>query len=148
MIRAFKISDREALCSILNLNIPTFFDPSELNDFKHYIDFNKEDYFIFEEDQKILGGGGINYFPDRMAARISWDFIHPDYHGKGIGKQLLQHRIDFIKQQNKFTTIEVRTSQFATEFYAKTGFKLIKVTENYWAEGFDLYLMQLPLRNQ
>ena len=42
-------------------------------------------------------------------------------------------------------TIIVRTSQLAYQFYGKVGFELEKVEKDFWAAGFDLYLMRLEL---
>ncbi|MHA7057839.1 hypothetical protein ACWGOQ_0011500 [Aquimarina sp. M1] len=33
----------------------------------------------------------------------------------------------------------VRTSQFASKFYEKMGFALVKIEKDFWVDGFDLY---------
>jgi len=43
----------------------------------------------------------------------------------------------------KIDIISVRTSQHAYKFYEKMGFELVKITNDYWAKNFDLYLMQM-----
>jgi ribosomal protein S18 acetylase RimI-like enzyme len=78
-------------------------------------------------------------------ARISWDIIHPDFQGKGIGKKLTLHRIDQIKRNPAINLVMVRTTQIVYKFYQQLGFELKKTEKNYWAEGFDLYQMQLDL---
>ena len=145
MIRPYQPKDKPKLLQILKGNIPEYFDLSEIDDFVEYLEEHREDYFVTEKEGQILGAGGINYFPKERNARISWDLIHPDAQGQGIGKELVEHRIKHIKQQNKFDAIVVRTSQLAFGFYEKCGFKLEQIEKDYWAKGYDLYLMKMKL---
>ena len=145
MIRAYSNNDKKDLLAILKLNTPQYFDESEANDFVEYLDKEVEDYFVLEDNRKIIGSGGINYFVEDMIARISWDIVHPEFQGKGIGKKLLLHRIEHIKKNKSINFIIVRTSQMAYKFYQKVGFEVEKIEKDYWAEGFDLYLMKLEI---
>ena len=145
MIRPYIIEDKEALLSILRCNIPLYFDESEEVDFIEYLDKQAENYFIIEQGTKLIGGGGINYFPETMLARISWDIIHPDFQGKGMGKKLTLFRINQIKENPTIRLIKVRTSQLAYKFYVKLGFELERIEKDFWAKGFDLYQMKIEL---
>ena len=60
-----------------------------------------------------------------------------------MGTQLLKHRIDILKSMEDVKKISVRTSQVAYKFYEKQGFELFEIIKDYWAEGFDLYNMNL-----
>ncbi len=142
MIRRFKPTDKEKLVRILKLNVPKNFAPNEIKDFENYLGEEIEDYFVVDSDGDIIGGGGINYFYDSAIARLSWDIIHPDYHGKGIGKELIKYKMKHIKNNPGIKLIVVRTSQMAYRFYEKSGFELEKVEKNFWAKGFDLYQMK------
>jgi len=141
MIRKYSNEDKDKILGLLKLNIPKYFDPSEENDLKNYLDKEVEDYFVVELESVIVGAGGINYFPEEKIARISWDMIHPDYQGKGVGKSLIKYRIDHIKAKNLFEIIEVRTSQLVANFYNKMGFELLNIEKDYWAKDYDLYQM-------
>ena len=137
-------ADREAVVSLLELNIPEFFHPSEKVDFDDYLEKELEDYFVIEDAGTIIGAGGLNFLPDTKEARISWDFLHPDHTGKGLGSQLVKHRIDHVKRKYPhLDKISVRTSQLAHGFYARMGFELIHSEKDFWAPGFDLYHMVL-----
>ncbi|TBW29944.1 GNAT family N-acetyltransferase [Gramella sp. KN1008] len=142
MIRPYIPEDRSAVKDLLKRNIPKYFDPSEEKEFEKYLDEEREDYFVFEQNSQIVGAGGINYFPKEKIARISWDMIDPELQGKGIGKSLTQHRIDYLKNNTQVDLIIVRTSQLAFKFYEKMGFELEEIEKDYWAKGFDLYLMK------
>lgn len=146
MIRTYKTADRNHVIELLELNTPKYFDPNEMADFNNYLDHEIEDYYVFEVLGEIIGAGGINYFPEEKLARISWDFVHPDKHGIGIGRALLEHRIERIQENPEMDTIVVRTSQFVYKFYEKSGFVLENIEKDYWAVGFDLYLMKYQVK--
>ena len=143
MIRKYSHQDKPEVIELLRLNTPEYFDSSEEEDLINYLDKEIEDYYVVVENSKIVGAGGINYFLPEKTARISWDMIKPNSQGKGIGMQLIKHRIDRIKENNSIENIIVRTSQHAYRFYEKTGFKLKKIEKDYWAKGFDLYIMSM-----
>ena len=145
MIREYSSEDKEHLLSLIRLNTPEYFDSSEEADLIFYLDNEVEDYFVVEENETIVGCGGINYSEEENAAVISWDIIHPDHQGKGIGRKLLEFRINHVKEYSNYKTIVVRTSQLTDKFYEKLGFKLEFVKKDYWAKGYDLYQMKLEL---
>lgn len=144
-IRRYSIKDKSGVLALLKLNTPNYFDKEEEEDFSTYLDTEIEDYFVVEDNSKVIGSGGINYFPEERVARISWGMIHPDYQGKGIGRELTLYRINFIRKNLSANYIVVRTSQFVYKFYQKLGFKLDRVEKDFWAKGFDLYLLKLTV---
>lgn len=141
-IRLYIASNKENVLELFDLNTPQYFGINERQELVHYLDSEVEDYFIVEEDNDIIGAGGINYFLEDRKARISWDFVHPESHGKGIGSLLVNHRLDHIKKKRDIETIEVRTSQLVYKFYEKMGFSLVKKEKDFWSVGFDLYQME------
>ncbi len=144
-IRAYKESDVQNLLELIQLNTPEFFDQSEWQEYLDYLKEHLEEYYVVEIDKKIVGCGGINYFWNDGVARISWDAIHPQYQGRGIGLDLLQYRINKIKQQKSIHKIVVRTTQLVYQFYEKGGFTLRETQKDFWAPGFDLYLLELNI---
>ncbi|GHA78251.1 GNAT family N-acetyltransferase [Pontibacter akesuensis] len=146
MIRPYVPDDKTALLALLKLNIPRYFDASEENDFSTYLDEHLERYYVVEENGKLIGSGGINFFPAEKLARISWDIVHPEFQGKGIGTELLRHRIARIEKEQGIELIVVRTTQLVYKFYQKAGFELVKTEKDFWAEGFDLYQMEMQVQ--
>ena len=143
MIRAYQEEDKGALVELLELNTPKYFDPSELSEFMTYLDQEREDYFVYElADQGILGAGGINRLDNGKTGRISWDFVHPQFHRKGIGGQLLRYRLSLLKEDPKIEKVVVRTAQFTYRYFEKFGFELMRVEEDYWSKGYHLYYME------
>lgn len=145
MIRSYLSTDKPKLLKLMELNVPIYFDRSEIADFDAYLDQQVEDYFVLEINQVILAGGGLNYSETRNQAILSWGMVHPDHHKQGKGTQLTQYRIKFAKSQSQVQEIIVRTSQFTYEFYQKMGFNLEKTERDFWAKGFDLYHMVMSV---
>ncbi|MBR9922358.1 MAG: GNAT family N-acetyltransferase [Bacteroidetes bacterium] len=145
MIRQYSRADKEQLTALLRRNIPEYFHPGELKDYDEYLDLHLEKYFVYEVENDILGCGGINYSDDRQTARLSWDIVHPKHHRKGIGKKLLEHRVSLLKSDPDLRQIAVRTTQHAYKFYEQNGFTLVRTEKDFWAKGFDLYFMHMPV---
>lgn len=148
MIRAFKINDIQALLALFDRNVPSYFDLSEREDFQRYLEKEVEDYYVIEYEGNIIGCGGINYNLVEMKAIISWDIIHPDYHGKGFGRKLIDYRLNHIQNNSNIKIIIVRTSQFTYEFYKKMGFELKETQKDFWAEGIDLFYMEQQCKRE
>ncbi len=142
-IRKYIPEDNERLLKLLQLNIPKYFAVEEAEDYEVYLNSKIEDYFVIEKEGEIIGGGGINYFPEEKTARLSWDLLHPNHHGQGFGKQLVLHRIEYVSNKKGYDILVVRTSQLVYPFYEKSGFRLENISKDYWAEGFDMYYMEL-----
>ncbi|MBC3540738.1 GNAT family N-acetyltransferase [Rufibacter sp. H-1] len=142
VIREYTPQDKPAVLELLRLNTPAYFSPEEEKDLIHYLEHERELYFVVEHDGTLAGCGGINFSGDPTTGKISWDIIHPAYQGKGLGRSLLQHRINLLKNRKQVRTISVRTSQLVYQFYERMGFELLEMVPDYWAPGFDLYRME------
>lgn len=143
-IRKYNENDRNLVIDIIRANTPRYFAPEEEADFCQYLDLHLEQYFVAEYDNIVVGCGGFKLFEDHV--KISWDMINPNYQGMGIGGLLLTHRINKIKEDLSVNYIIVRTTQFVYKFYENYGFSLIEVQPDYWADGYDLYKLQLTIR--
>ncbi|MEO6166163.1 MAG: GNAT family N-acetyltransferase [Chitinophagales bacterium] len=144
-IRNYTPADHEKIIALLRLNTPEFFSPTEEDDLVDYLEHHADCYYVIEIDNIILGCGGINLVNDGVTARISWDIIHPNSQGKGLGSALTKFRIQKIKEMEGIKVIAVRTSQMAHQYYAKFGFELKEIIKDYWADGFDLYSMEFAI---
>ncbi|WP_242919941.1 GNAT family N-acetyltransferase [Pontibacter liquoris] len=146
MIRPYSPNDKEALLALLRLNTPQYFHPAEEQDLSDYLEQYAQDYFVVTEAATLVGSGGINYFEADKVARLSWDIIHPDFQGKGIGRKLTEFRIARISTHPEIDTIVVRTTQLVYGFYQKAGFALTNTAKDFWAPGFDLYQMEMKIK--
>ena len=142
-IHTYTESDKTAVLNLLNLNTPQYFSSLEEEGLVFYLENEIELYYVVKIGDLIVGSGGINFENDKSIAKISWDIIHPEYQGQGLGTLLLNFRLKEIQNFKQVQTVIVRTSQFTYQFYEKSGFKIDKITEDYWAPGYHLYLMKL-----
>jgi hypothetical protein len=58
MIRPYRVTDKEYLLKIFNLNTPKCFNKKEIRDFEEYLTQNPETYLTFKRDNNIVGGTG------------------------------------------------------------------------------------------
>ncbi|WP_026452450.1 GNAT family N-acetyltransferase [Aequorivita capsosiphonis] len=142
-IREYKTTDKEELLDLIRLNIPEFFAPEEEADFKDYLETKRELYYVLLFNEKIVGCGGVNFEDNKTTGIISWDVFHPEYEGRSLGTQLIEHRIGILNSIGSIQKIIVRTSQVAYRFYEKQGFGLLEIKKDFWAKGFDMYYMEL-----
>lgn len=141
-IRPYRAEDKAQLIQLIRSNTPEYFAPEEEADFVSYLDNEIEDYFVVEQNEEIVGCGGVNYAENRSVGIISWGMIRPELHGNRIGTVLLQYRLDFLKNTENVKRITVRTSQLTYRFYEKNGFRLVDTKKDFWADGLDLCYME------
>lgn len=60
-IREYEITDKEAVMNLIRLNIPKYFAPEEEADLNHYLDQEREIYYVLLFEEQIIGCGGINF---------------------------------------------------------------------------------------
>ncbi|WDF70157.1 GNAT family N-acetyltransferase [Sphingobacterium oryzagri] len=140
-IRPYLPQDKDSVLELMSLLVPTYFAEEEIADLDHYLDQEIELYFVAERQGKIVAAAGINFEKAEGIGKLSWDFVHPEAHGQGLGTKLLQHRIHILQSLDDIKTISVRTSQMAYRFYEKNGFETVAIKKDFWAPGFDMYKM-------
>lgn len=99
-------------------------------------------------DGQLAGMIGIKQMTEGIC-EIKRVYVRPDFRGKGIARQLIQHLIDFAKEGN-YSTIRLETLQFMTAaqgLYHSFGFEKCDVYDD--AEGPEelaQYLMYFELK--
>ncbi|HLG40392.1 MAG TPA: GNAT family N-acetyltransferase [Chitinophagaceae bacterium] len=141
MIRKYKPSDRKHVLFLLEQNTPEYFAPSEKKDLLEFLAEHPVTYFVYEIGRQVVGCGGY-HLESPNKGRISWNIIHPDYKGAGIGKKLVIYCLEILKQKHGLSEIIVKTSNLSYGFYEKLGFKLSRIKNDYWGKGLDLYQMK------
>jgi len=139
-IRPYKTEDLQAIVEIINFNI--------LNSTALY-DYHprtlEQQQAIFEDklkkgfpiiaatmDNRIVGFGYYSEFRFREAYRFTVEhsvYVANDYHGKGIGKQLLSELISLAKKQKLHTMVAVIDSenQSSVVFHEQFGFVTVGI---------------------
>jgi GNAT superfamily N-acetyltransferase len=78
--------------------------------------------FLMEEDNNIMGFYSI--VQDDRETSLEYFYIEPEKIGKGYGRLMWNHAIDFCREEN-INEIILVTSPQAKEFYIKMGAVLI-----------------------
>lgn len=135
---------RDKCLELIRINTPKYFVNDEEKNFTNYLDHETDLYYVVLIEKEVAACGGINFSQtDKTAGVLSWDIVHPNFQGKGLGKALTEHRISVLKQTNGIKKVIVRTSQFTDGFYGKMGFNLLDIKKDYWASGIDMHFMEL-----
>ncbi|WP_456461330.1 N-acetyltransferase family protein [Reichenbachiella sp.] len=137
-IRKANLRDYDAVWNIFSAVIRTgdtyVFDPeTPVEDLQKHWFANYMDTFVVEDEGKVLGTYIVKPNQPDLGSHIANAsyMIHPDAQGKGIGKLLCQHSLDFAKSAGYHAlqfNIVVSTNQAAVELWKKFGFEIIGTT--------------------
>ncbi len=139
-IRSYQTQDTQAILEVINYNI--------LNSTALY-DYNIRSYeqqkailddkiskgfpvIVAEINGEVVGFGMYSEFRFREAYKFTVEhsvYVNQNYHGKGIGKIILQELIDLARKQNLHTMIAVidAENQSSVDFHEKFGFKTVGI---------------------
>jgi GNAT superfamily N-acetyltransferase len=79
--------------------------------------------YVVREGDKVIGVMKLDaYGAKRNPINIDYLATHPEAQGKGVGKQLIQHAIDFAAKQGR--GVELLSKSGARSFYEGLGFTL------------------------
>ena len=160
-LRSYQTEDTQAILDIINYNI--------LNSTALY-DYNIRSYeqqkallddkitknfpvIVAELDEKVVGFGMYGEFRFREAYKFTVEhsvYVNEEFHGKGIGKLLLQELKKKKKKQKLHTMIAVidAENQGSVAFHEQFGFKtvgVIKESGYKFDRWLDSVFMQLIL---
>lgn len=142
-LREYIYSDREACIEIYRTNEPDFITPGFIHEFESYLDEPKSYFLVVEQEEGIVGCGGLELWGDAPhAAGLSFGMIRKDHHRKGLGTSLLAARISLLGEEKE---LHMETSLEAVGFYARYGFELDSVTPNRLGKGVDYGNLVLDL---
>ncbi|MCA9487768.1 MAG: GNAT family N-acetyltransferase [Nanoarchaeota archaeon] len=149
-IRKFRKTDAKEVCNIIrrcDKEIASKDYPKEVINFwdqnltEEYINqkSNKRKCFVLEENGKVVG---YISFDGREIRKLH---VNPDFHGRGIGKKLVD-KVEKLCIKKRIGKIIVKSSIFAEKFYEKIGFKKVKIIySNKGHVSFKLIYMEKKL---
>jgi phosphinothricin acetyltransferase len=141
-IRPYKTEDTQAILAIINhtiLHSTALYDyairsyEQQKNILEDKINKNFP-VIVAELDGNVVGFGMYSEFRFREAYKFTVEhsvYVNENFHGKGIGKLLLQELIVLARKQKLHTMIAVIDSenQGSVEFHEKFGFKTVGIIE-------------------
>ena len=137
LIRPINESDNKHISVILRevlieMDIPRIgsaYEDPEINNMYESYQSNRSIYFVVEENNKIIGGAGINQLKngDVNICELQKMYFHKSIRGRGIGDKMIELCLNFAVESNyKKCYIETMPNMVdAQKLYIKKGFKYI-----------------------
>ena len=135
MIRLAELQDAKAIACIYNRYIAestaTFAtDPMEEAEIRKYILSARGLYFVYEDNEKILGYCYAHPWKEKAAYRQTLEttvYIASEHTGRGLGKQLMIRLIDKCRQKKYHALIACITAENTESMilHTKLGFEKV-----------------------
>jgi L-amino acid N-acyltransferase YncA len=142
-IRPYQTEDTQAILDIINPNIlySTALYDYKIRSYEQQQNILEEKIsknfpvIVAELDGQVLGFGMYSEFRFREAYKFTVEhsvYVNESFHGKGIGKLLLEELIFLARKQKLHTMIAVIDSenQSSVEFHEKFGFKTVGIIKD------------------
>ncbi len=145
-IRLFTDEDLEACVAICAANHPEYIFLHEIEEHREFLTkkpYAPAPYYVIEVEGEIVACGGVATAASAM--HLCWGLVHPDWHRRGLGTKLVEHRLAWAKGRPELEAVELCTSHKTVEFYERFGFETIKVTKDGFGPGLDQHDMECPL---
>ncbi|MGB7337396.1 MAG: GNAT family N-acetyltransferase [Phototrophicaceae bacterium] len=98
-------------------------------------------FFVVRQDGKPIGCGGVQFYGTDYG-ELKRMYIHPDYRGQGLSKQLLAHLADY-SQKEGITLLRLETGIHQTAalgLYENVGFYRIEAFGDYQPDPLAVFM--------
>ena len=153
-IRAYSRADSQHCTHCFISNVPRFFSRDEIAEYKEWLDKLEKDltgsiaavagthYYVISNHEQIVGCGGFGLKDNKREVVFAWGLIDQQFHKQGYGKALFEYRLTEAGFIYPGMDILLDTSQHSFTSFQKYGFKVEKVTPDFYAPGMDRYDMR------
>lgn len=148
-IRAAKKKDAQALYNLAKHGAKT--DALVLRT-RQQIEQSITDFFVYEIDDSIIGCAALRPYPDGKAMEICAVYVQPFYHGRGVGKKLVEYAKHRAKELGAKKVIAL-TTQTQGFFQSACGFTAGSQNDlpasrrrELKASGRNSHILQFPLK--
>lgn len=135
-VRAYTPADLPACLALFDGNVPRYFTADECQEFEDFLRAGPPGYLVVEQDGRLLGCGGWA-LRDRDEARLCWGLAARALHGQGVGRALLQARLQAIRAAGGVQRVTITTSQLSAGFFERFGFVVTEREVDGLAPGLD-----------
>jgi|SRR5450631_781356 len=135
-IRDFKPADREACLAVFDSNTPEYYHPSERAMFAAFVDSGHYlparlyklggpagHLYVVETGGELVACGG--WYLDGALANLSFGTVHRSRHRQGIGRVLLEARLEAIRVDRRAAGVRIRTTPSVQGFYERALFEVV-----------------------
>jgi N-acetylglutamate synthase-like GNAT family acetyltransferase len=141
--RPYTSTDEAACLKLFESNTPKFFGVKERSSFERFLKRQPCPFFVVEFEEIIIACGG--YCKEDEKIVLAWGMVRNDLHRQGVGTFLLQERLKAIFRDNPAAKVIIDTSQHSQSFFARFGFKAIRLIPDYYASDIHRVDMELEL---
>lgn len=142
MLRRYTPEDEPACLAILASNTPTFFAAGDADEFRPFLRDDPGDYFVTVVDGEIRACGGC-YVREDGVGGLTWGMVHAADHRRGLGSELLRHRLEMIRRVPSAWCVVLHTTQKTAPFFEHFGFETSHTIEDGYGPGLDRCSMRL-----
>ncbi|MGC4192387.1 MAG: GNAT family N-acetyltransferase [Thermomicrobiales bacterium] len=100
-IRLGRDCDRDAILAVFDSNVPAFFSAIERPRLETFLDNAPDQAWVAQADDGTIAGFGAVTWSDPDTAWLRWGMVAQGQHRRGIGKALLQIRMDWIRHETQ-----------------------------------------------
>jgi ribosomal protein S18 acetylase RimI-like enzyme len=142
VIRPYTSEDEPACLEVLASNVPTFFMPSDLDEFRLFLRGGCGPCFVTSIDGNVRACGGC-YVGDNGVGGLTWGMVHAADHRRGLGSELLRYRLEVIRKVPYAWCVLLNTTQVVAPFFQRFGFRTFRTIENGYGPGLHRCAMRL-----
>lgn len=143
-IRPYVPGDLQGCLALFDSNVPRFFTEGEKQDFEAFLLGNPHSYVVAERDGQLVACGGW-YLRDGEA-RLCWGMVRQDLQGQGVGRLLVEARLQALRAAGEVRAVSITTSQLTEGFYARWGLEVTERETDGLAPGIDRVEMRVTLQ--
>ncbi|MED4583287.1 GNAT family N-acetyltransferase [Brevibacillus choshinensis] len=137
--------DFSEMIQLADLTLP---DRMNLHELKKYIELFPDLIFKATHDGQLIGFGcaGIDMY--QTTGWLLFSNVHQEYQGKGIGKKLIEARLQALRQISTLRQVLVTVSESnikSIRALEAFGFTLAQKEEDYYGTGKQRNIMELPV---
>jgi ribosomal protein S18 acetylase RimI-like enzyme len=142
--RPYTPEDRDACLALFAANTPHWFAPHEQEQFESFLNDGPTAYFLMlNPDGSICGSGGFEIEAGRGVGWLTWGMVDSTRHGQGLGKSLLDYRLEQLRANLNVQRVCIDSSQHTAPFYEKYGFTTQRIIPDGYAKGLHRHEMEL-----
>ena len=141
--RDYLPGDLAACLALFDSNVPEFFMPSEREMLSAFLAALPGPYLVLVNDAGlVVASGGYSVAPGTATAEFRWGMVSRTRHSSGLGRLLLDARLERIAADPAIRDVTLHTTQLTEGFYAHCGF----VTEQVLPDGIGPGLHRCNMR--
>ncbi|MGN7470693.1 GNAT family N-acetyltransferase [Brevibacillus sp. SAFN-007a] len=144
-IECAKKEDFAEMITLADLTLP---DRMNLHELKKYMELFPELIFKATSQDQLIGFScaGIDMY--QTTGWLLFSNVRKEYQGQGIGKRLIEARLQALRRFPALRTILVtvsETNQSSLRALAAHGFRLARAEQDYYGPGKHRHVLELPV---